>query len=269
MPDAFRVIAHRGASAYAPENTLPAFERAARLGAREVELDVRFSSDLEIVVFHDDRLDRKTDLHGRVRDYAARVLRRADIGSWFDRSHPDVAERFAGTGIATLGEVLDRFGRAFHYHIEIKSWDDLLPIRLLQQVDERGLRDVVTVTSFSMKPLVRVRDMDPDLPICFLLRDVDDAIRSAEFRPALAGTSPDAVQRHWIEAAAAARFDQVGVRAADLSRELVEYASGLGLEIRAWGVTDDTAMERAFACGAVGMTTDWPDRGLARAKRSA
>ncbi|MGH0037347.1 MAG: glycerophosphodiester phosphodiesterase [Myxococcota bacterium] len=267
MAGAFRVIAHRGASGYAPENTLPAFEKAAELGATEVELDVRFSSDLEIVVFHDDRLERKTNLHGRVRDHTAGSLRRADIGSWFDRRHPEADRRYAGTGIATLGELLDRFEAAFHYHVEIKSWDDLLPVRLLQELEGRALLDSVTISSFSMKPLEQVRDMEPDLPICFLLRDAEDALRSAEFRLELVDRPLAEVQHYWIESARAAGFDQVGVRAADLSVELVRFARSRGLETRAWGVGDDDAMEQVFRCGAVGMTIDWPDRGLARAAR--
>ena len=76
MADPFRVIAHRGASAHAPENTLPAFRRALVLGAREIELDVRFSADEEIIVFHDDSLDAKTNRKGRVRHHKAATLRR-------------------------------------------------------------------------------------------------------------------------------------------------------------------------------------------------
>ncbi len=90
LPVPFRVIAHRGASAYAPENTLPAFERALEVGAAEVELDVQLSRDDVLVLFHDRTLDRKTNLTGRVRDHAADALRGADIGSWFDDQRPGV-----------------------------------------------------------------------------------------------------------------------------------------------------------------------------------
>ena len=75
LPVPFRVIAHRGASAYAPENTLPAFERALELGASEVELDVQLSRDGALVLFHDRTLDGKTNLSGAVRDHTADALR--------------------------------------------------------------------------------------------------------------------------------------------------------------------------------------------------
>ena len=79
MPDSFRVIAHRGASAHAPENTLPAFELAIEMGASEVELDIRFSADEEIMLFHDDDLQRKTGHLGRVRHHTGGAVQRRHV----------------------------------------------------------------------------------------------------------------------------------------------------------------------------------------------
>lgn len=262
MPDPFRVIAHRGASAHAPENTLAAFERAIELGAREVELDVRFSSDDEIIVFHDDTLDQKTQLTGRVRHHSAEQLLRADIGTWFDRQHPDCTDRFAGAGLASLEQVFAAIGASVHYHLEIKGWEDWLPLRLLQRIDAYDLREQVTVTSFSMKPLVQMRGLSRDLPICFLLRDAADAIRSAEFRPELEGRDAAAVHDYWIDAAAEAGFQQVGVRAADLLPRTLARATDRGLEVRAWGIRHEEDLAAAVRIGAVGATVDWPGRAL-------
>lgn len=260
MPTPFRVIAHRGASACAPENTLPAFERAIELGAEEVELDVRLSADGEIIVFHDDTLDRKTNLAGRVRHYDARTLLSADIGTWFDGQHPDLDERFSGTTIASLDQVLDRLGARVRYHIEIKGWDDWLPLGLLRKVDDHGLRDRVTITSFSMKPLVQMRRLSEGIPICFLLRDAADAIRSTEFRPELEGASAAAVHDYWIDAASRSGFQQVGIRAGDLSPRSMARATDRDLEIRCWGVGSGEDLRRVARLGAVGATVDWPGR---------
>ena len=93
LPRPFHVIAHRGASAEAPENTLPAFERALALGVVEVELDVQLSRDGVPVLFHDRTLDEKTPLRGPVRDHSAQELTRADVGSWFDRARPGSGRR--------------------------------------------------------------------------------------------------------------------------------------------------------------------------------
>lgn len=262
MADGFRVIAHRGASAHAPENTLPAFAMALELGAREVELDVRFSCDEEIVVFHDDALDRKTSGRGRVRHHTASTLRRTDIGSWFDRTRQGGPECFAGTTIASLDEVFDLLGERVHYHVEIKGFDDLLPLRLLQRIDRRGLGGHVTITCFSMRPLLQVRALAPEIPTCFLLRDAHDALRSAEFRPELEGLGPLDVQDYWIDAAAEAGFTQLGVRAADTHPRTLARAADRGLGVRGWGVRDEDDLVHLVRIGAIGATVDWPGRAL-------
>lgn len=259
---AFRVIAHRGASAHAPENTLVAFERALELGALEVEMDVRFSADERIVVFHDDALDGKTNGEGRVRHHSAAALKRVDIGSWFDAGHPGHAERFSGTRIALLDEVLDLIGGRVHHHIEIKGFDDLLPLRLLQTIDAHALRADVTITSFALRPLVQMRSLASELPICLLLRDAHDALRSPEFRPELEGCSAEEIHDYWIDAAAAEGFQQVGVRAADTPARTIARAADRGLEVRGWGVRNEDDLVHLVRLGAVGATVDWPGRAL-------
>jgi glycerophosphoryl diester phosphodiesterase len=260
VTDAFRIIAHRGASAHAPENTLPAFRRAVETGAHEIELDVRFSADEEIIVFHDDALDAKTNRHGRVRHYDADVLKRTDIGTWFDRTHPESSERFSGTYIVGLERVFAELGNRVHYHVELKGFEDWLPLRVLQCIDAYGLREFVTVTSFSMRPLLKMRTLCAKLPICFLLRDAHDALRSAEFRPELIGADSERVQEYWIDRAADAGFTQVGVRAADVQPRTFARAADRGIEVRGWGVDDEDDLRRLLALGAVGATVDWPQR---------
>lgn len=80
--DRFTVIAHRGASAYYPENTRAAFEAAIELGADMVEFDVQLSRDGEVVVFHDEKISRCTNGRGRISDYTLAELRKLDAGSW-------------------------------------------------------------------------------------------------------------------------------------------------------------------------------------------
>src|SRR5512143_199880 len=97
------ILAHRGASRRAPENTMAAFRLAAELGADGVELDVQLSKDGEVVVMHDSRVDRTTDGHGRIRDLPLAELRALDAGGWY-------APEFAGERIPTLAEVLHELG---------------------------------------------------------------------------------------------------------------------------------------------------------------
>lgn len=249
FPRPFQIIAHRGASAYAPENTLPAFRLARGLGAVEVELDVQLTRDDRVLLFHDRTLDEKTNRSGRVRDHALAALEGAEIGSWFDRSHPEVKARFAGTRLDSLESLFAEMGDSLVYHVELKDEEPELPARTLQVIDRFGLRGRVIATSFSFEQLARVRELAPELRTCLLIRSGDRRQGSVD---------------HWIERAADAGFTQVGVAAAELERELVAAARARGLWIRAYGIRSLDDMDRAIAAGANGMTIDWPDALVAR-----
>jgi glycerophosphoryl diester phosphodiesterase len=243
LPRPFHVIAHRGASAVAPENTPPAFEQALALGVVEVELDVQLSSDGVPVLFHDRTLDEKTPLHGPVSAHAAADLQRADIGLWFDRTHPASGRRYAGTTLSTLAAVFATFGTRLHYHVEIKDEQEATPARVVEAVRTAGLEGRVMLTSFSREQLERARKLAPGLPACWLLEH----------------GNPETVT-----AAAGAGFAMVGVRASELTPELVRLAHARRLEIRAYGVESDAELERALASGCNGMTIDAPERLTAR-----
>ena len=111
------IIAHRGSSASAPENTMAAFRRAAEEGADMIELDVRMSRDGHLVVHHDRKLGRTSNGRGRVVDLRLDELRRFDAGSWFGRS-------FAGERILLLEEVLEWLPSPMGLNIEVKTDGD-------------------------------------------------------------------------------------------------------------------------------------------------
>ena len=127
------IIAHRGASAYAPENTLVAFEKAVELGADWFELDCTLSKDLEIIVIHDDDMKRTTGVTGAIRDLTLEAIKKADAGSWFDES-------FAGETVPTLGEALDLAKGRIGVYVEIKDagGDASLRQSLLKLGEESG-----------------------------------------------------------------------------------------------------------------------------------
>ncbi len=239
LPRPFHVIAHRGASAAAPENTLPAFERALALGVVEVELDVQLSSDGVPMLFHDRTLDEKTPLRGRVRDHAAQELTRADVGSWFDRARPGSDRRWAGTTLTTLRAVLEAFGAKLRYHIELKDDLEATPARVVEIVMAAGLEQRVMLTSFSRLQLERARQSAPAIPLCWLL---------------------ESAHRERIDAAAKAGFAMVAVHASKLTEALVRHAHTRGIQIRAYGVETDAEMHRVLGTGCNGMTIDRPER---------
>jgi len=151
------VVAHRGASTVAPENTLAAFLKARADGADAVELDIRLSGDGEAMVIHDRRLDRTTDGSGLVREHSAAELRNFSAGAWF-------GSRFATERIPTLAEVFEALGR-FRINVEIKSErpeeERLLVRRCLLLIRKHGAAGNVLVSSFSTRALKLVRSLAP------------------------------------------------------------------------------------------------------------
>ncbi|HEX8638621.1 MAG TPA: glycerophosphodiester phosphodiesterase family protein, partial [Pyrinomonadaceae bacterium] len=120
------IIAHRGASALAPENTLAAFRRAIIDGAEGIEFDVRLSKDGAPVVFHDADLKRVGAKNGLIGDYTSEELGKIDVGSWFNRRKPDKAdEKFSRETVPTLQETLN-FLRSFQglIYVELKCGEN-------------------------------------------------------------------------------------------------------------------------------------------------
>jgi len=158
------IIAHRGASAYAPENTLAAFKLALQQGADGIELDVKLTSDGKVVVFHDQTVDRITPSKGRVNDFTLAELRKMDVGSHFDIA-------FCGESIPTLEEVFKAVGQLTFINIELKEFDifnDPLPEKVVQLIRRYRLTQRVLISSFNIIPLIRIRRMSPETPIGLL-----------------------------------------------------------------------------------------------------
>jgi len=151
------VIAHRGASSYAPENTLAAFDLAIEMGVRHIELDVHATRDNHIVVIHDDTVDRTTDGSGPVTNFTLATLRKLDAGSWF-------GGHFAGERIPTFDEVLGRYKGRIHIHTEIKGQSTYLSQRTADLIRQHGMAQEVTITSFQRVRLEETRAYAPSCP---------------------------------------------------------------------------------------------------------
>ena len=153
------VCAHRGHSLGAPENTLAALNAAADLGATVAEMDVVLTRDREIVLLHDETIDRTTNGHGRAADLDLSALQRLDAGAWF-------APQFAGTPVPTLREVLATArSRDIGLLIEIKEREQLDTIidRLGRLLESEKAIDDVLVISFDHPSLVRLRARFPTI----------------------------------------------------------------------------------------------------------
>lgn len=161
------VLAHRGASHDAPENTLPAFELARQMGADGVELDTSLTRDGVPVVIHDLTLDTTTDGHGPVNEYTLDMIRHLDAGSSFDSA-------FKGTRVPTLDEVFEALGKDMFVNVELKStsWNgDGLEAAALAVIRKHNAAGRVVVSSFNPMTLRRFHKLAPDVPIGYLYAD--------------------------------------------------------------------------------------------------
>lgn len=229
------VVGHRGASAYAPENTLASFELALEQGADLVELDVHLSKDGQVVVIHDERLERTTDGHGLVGEHTLAELERLDAGRWFD-------PRFAGQRLPALDEVLAWAAGRTRLAIEIKN----APIfyagieeKIVRLLEQHGMREHALVISFDHHALRRVRDLDPDL-----ITGAIYACRPAEPLQLASAAGAQVLEPHW----------------AFVTPEDVAAAHAAGLWVSTWTVDEPDAFRRLIAWGVDGIATNHPDR---------
>ena len=232
---AFMVIAHRGASSYAPENTLAAFDLALEMGVRHIELDVDITSDSHIVVIHDDTVDRTTNGSGPVTSHTLAALRALDAGARF-------GAQLAGERIPTFDEVLARYKGRVHVHTEIKGRSPSLSQRTADLIRKHRMEGQVTITSFQKVRLEEMRAYAPELPRGWLVRELSDAT---------------------IAQAHAMGVTQLCPRADAVTPELVRRIHAEGFVARAWGVTTEELMQRVVQAGADGMTVNFPDKLIA------
>lgn len=165
--DGFIIIAHRGASAYYPENTMAAFKGAVEMEAEMIEIDVLMSKDGVPVVYHDPQLDHHTNGNGLVSNYTAEELKELDAGSWFD-------SRFSDQRIPTLEEVLAFASGNIALNIEIKTeavsdqLKDGVVEKSLKLVREYGMKDYVLFSSFDYRAVKQLKELAPEISVALL-----------------------------------------------------------------------------------------------------
>lgn len=228
------IFGHRGASKVAPENTLPAFEAALRLGADGVELDVQYSSDSKLVIFHNTRLDKTSNGSGRVTAHPLDELRSLDAGSWF-------GPQFAGTRIPTLDEVLDLLKGKLLVNIELKTFDMAskgLGADVVRVVRDHGMADEVVLSSFNPFALRTAKQAGPEIAAGLLLAlDLPGWTRWGLIR------------RH-------SRADGLHPELAMVDAAFVAAARKLDLPVRAWTVNEAPDIRRMIDLGVDAIITD-------------
>jgi glycerophosphoryl diester phosphodiesterase len=231
------IIAHRGASAHAPENTLSAFKLAIQKKADVIELDSKLTADEQVVVIHDPTVDRTTDGSGRVNNLPLAALRELDAGAHF-------GEDFQNEPIPTLEEVFEICARKIFFNIELTNYltpFDILAEKVSQLIERFALKDHIFVSSFHPIPLRHIHKLSPTIPIGFLAKS-----GSAGF-----------LSRSWL-GRAIVHYHAIHPEKSDVSPNLVKKVHKSGQRVHPFTVNEPAEMVKLFAIGVDGIITDDP-----------
>ena len=222
--------AHRGASEYAPENTLSSFYLGLLQGANGIETDVQKTKDGVLVLFHDATLDRVSNKQGKLSDYTWDELKDIKIygsctSGFYDR-------------IITLREFLAKFSAYdLHFAIELKGAD--VERETLEMVKEFGILRKTTFTSFQYAYIQKIKELDLSARVGWLTFSIDH----------------ETIQR-LLEIGG----EEITPKAEVLTKERLEMCRNKGLGVRAWGVSNIEIMKKMCMLGVDGMTVNFPDR---------
>ena len=234
-----QIYAHRGASGDAPENTLEAFELAVRQGAAGVELDVHLSRDGELVVAHDETVDRVSDGHGRLCDMTVCELKRLR----FNRTHPEYAHATLPT-LREVFELLRPTGLAVNVELKNSCIDyPGLERRCVELAAELDMTDRVLYSSFNHYSLLRVKALDAALPVGLLYEGT--MVEPWRYAKALGA---DALHPHFTQ-----------LQAPNVTAD----AHAQGVRVNVWTPNAQEDIRFALEAGADIVITNYPERALA------
>jgi glycerophosphoryl diester phosphodiesterase len=234
-------IAHRGASGYAPENTLAAFRRAVAQGVTFIETDLHLTRDVHFVAIHDDTVDRTTNGRGAVKQLTLAEIRKLDAGAWF-------ASEFIGERVPILEEILD-FSRKHDvvFYLELKSdgfWGG--EHALISALRDSGEIQRMVIISFEPAILANLRKLEPLL---------------------MTGILSDGQLANPFEQAVEIGARQLVLRGDLMTPNLLQEAHRRDIQVVCWTVNQPAHMRLLASAGVDGIMSDYPDRLLAALKK--
>ena len=226
-----KIHAHRGASMYAPENTLEAAELAIKMKADAIELDVHLTEDKHVVVSHDNTIGRSSDGEGEINKMTLAHLHKYN----FNKSHSE----YAVCRIPTLEEFYELIKPTNMFlNVEIKGDCGEIEPYLVKIAKKFGLVDRVLYSSFNHDALVRIKELEPSCKTGLLYGEaIPDVVNYCKKRG----------------------YDAVHPFHGELTDEIISSCLENNIMVNAWTVDDREVMKRLYAAGVTGIITDCPD----------
>jgi len=241
-PRACWLVGHRGAMGHAPENTIPSFDLARQMGAEFVECDVHLSKDKEVIVIHDERVERTTNGTGLIKNLTLSQIKKLDAGSWYSK-------KFKGVKVPTLRELLNwikpktsqnkyQMGVAIEIKNEPIRYPDIAK-RLSDVISEMGMTSRVVIISFDFAVIKQLKILNPKLATGILYHEP---------------------MKNLFKIAQSVKADALFPRRHLITQELVNTAHKAGLAVATWTVNDPEEMKKLISYKVDAIATNFPDR---------
>jgi glycerophosphoryl diester phosphodiesterase len=239
------VIAHRGASGIAPENTLAAVKKAMDAGADIIEIDVHLTQDRQLVVMHDETVDRTTNGTGKIKDLTLKEIKALDAGEWFSKE-------FGGESAPTLEEVMKLIAGKHKLLIEIKpTWTGNYETekQVLGYIKAHDAASWCIIQSFDSKVLENVRELDKSIEIHKLVI-LNIPVLPLHYDSGL----------RWGSFLKYKQWSAISVYHKKLNKNKIRRIQDRGQKVFTWTVNEIKDMDEMIAFGVDGIITDFPDR---------
>ncbi|MGF2713130.1 glycerophosphodiester phosphodiesterase [Bacillus cereus] len=239
-------IAHRGASAYAPEHTIAAYTLGQQLKGDDIEIDLQMTKDGHLIAVHDETLNRTTNGAGLVKEHSLVDIKQLNAGSFFNKKHPSLAKKeFEDAKVPTLEEIIETFGHNANYYIETKSPDEYprMEEKLLEIINHYQINDKVIIQSFSEESLRKIHNLNANIPLVQLL----------SYKKAVQLTESE-IEKYKTYCIG------LGMNYKYIDATYVKTIQKFGLEVHPFTVDNEKDMKKLISWGVDGMFTNYPDR---------
>ena len=222
------IVAHRGLSSLYPENTLIAFEKAMELGIDFIELDVHATSDGELVVIHDDTLDRTTNGKGEISHLTLSEIKKYSAGKWFSPS-------FRKEKVLTLKEVFELTKGKVKLWIEIKKLG--IEKKLVDLIQRHDMIDNVICGSFFLENVAKIKKLNPSIPAVFIT---------------------SFLELKQIKNLLIKNINMIDIEFCNLTPDILKNCHGYGFAVGVWTVDKEKELRKALRMGVAAITTNYP-----------